>query len=276
MAGPCAKHAATGTFLPRYHGFDPAIPFDRLGRFCEKYGVKLETIRRVVVEPALQSGEVVSFKGDAPLFAYACGKNSDAITRMAEAVIALDGIPQTPAATEARNALWDILREFSMGYGVPVEEHIGLISKKNLRERFNLSSVNGLGAGRLYRSIVAMVDSYSSSFGDIASAHLDVWAEEMQPDSFSAIFNMFVQGRVIRRREDGSLLTINPTHCRALTSPPFQSDTPYIVTTAKTDSTFSISDILPQDEAFDRVRLDLLLWRKTDTVVIADVTGSFP
>lgn len=264
----------TGTFLPNFQGFDPQKPYSQLGPFCEKYKVSPETIRSVVVEPALISGQVVSFRGEAPLFTYSCGKNPDAITRMAETVISRSGLSANPEASKARNELWQILRDFSMGYGIPVEEQIGLITKSSLQEKFNFSSVHTLTTMRFFKDITASLEGHSSSFGKISSAYLDLWVQNMEQDAFSAVFSMFIQGQISMNQDNGSVLSINPTHCRSLVSPSLPSDIPHIVSTAQLASAFSISSILPAAEMLG-IRLDLLLWRKADTLVIADVTGSF-
>jgi len=276
MAELSRNRAKTGTSLPNYQTFEPAKYYALLGPLCEKYGLKPETIRKVVIEPSIAGGEAVSFRGDAPLFAYACGTNPDKITWMAEAILHEDGLSGTPKAGNARSELWLILNEFSRGYGAPAEERFGIITKRNLREKFNLSSVGPMCIDRLWKDIAGMLGGRSPSFGEIASAYLDVWAENMQEGGVSVVFNMFVQGRQTTELVNGSSLSIHPTHCRSLVSPHVPADTPQIVTTAKLDGALSISDILPEGEGSGRIRVDLLIWMKEKSLIIADVTGSFP
>jgi len=268
------KGVRTGTCLPAFQSFDPSKSCERLGSFCGKYKIAPETIRSVVIEPVIKSGEVVSFRGEAPLYAYACGKQPDAITRVAQTVITAAGLSQKPEAGDARNELWRILRDFSVGYGIPVEEQLGLITKRGLQDKFNFQFVHSLSTMRFMKDLTGALEGHPSSFGKIRTAFLDLWAENMGPDTFSAVFNMFIQGQNPANQGDGSILCINPTHCRSLTTPPLKSDTPYIVSTTGLSGAYSISSILPPEESLG-IRLDLLLWRKADTLVIADVTGSF-
>lgn len=273
MAGNDTR-VRTGTALPAFQGFDPAKAMERLSLFCDKFKIGPETIRRIIVEPVLQSGEVVSFMGEAPLYAYACGKQTDAITRMAEKVMVASGIAQNPESGEAKLELWRILRDFSVGYGIPVEEQLGLISKRGLQDKFNFQSVHTLTAMRFMMDLAGRLGGHLPSFGRIKSAYIDIWPENMTPDTFSAVFNMFIQGQVTTTQEDGSALNVFPTHCRSLATPPLKPDTPYIVSTTSLSGAYSIASILPQGEPLG-IRLDLLLWRKADTLVFADVTGSF-
>jgi hypothetical protein len=268
------KQVRTGTALPAFQGFDPGKASERLSSFCDKFHIDPETIRRIIVEPVLQSGEVISFMGEAPLYAYACGTQTDAITRMAEKVMVASGIAQNPEAKDAKLELWRILRDFSVGYGIPVEEQLGLITKRGLQDKFNFQSVHTLTAMRFMMDLAGRLEGHLPSFGRIKSAYIDIWPENMGPETFSAVFNMFIQGQVPTTQEDGSALNVFPTHCRSLTTPPLKPDTPYIVSTTNLSGAYSLASILPPEESLG-IRLDLLLWRKADTLIIADVTGSF-
>ncbi len=277
-----ANHQGTGTRLPRYHYFEPSVPFGKLAPFCDRYGIKAEAIRAVVVEPAVRSGEVVSVNGDAPLFTYACGTNPDTITRMAEAILAQSGISgesMLPAQVQAaRQELWGILNEFAMGYGRPAEERIGLVTKTLLHEKFNLRAVNALATVRLWRDLTDAIGAVMPvpPFGDIVNAYIDIWSEQSASGELSAVFGLFVQGRITSTRQDGSILCVNPTHCRTLRSPPLEDGLPVIATTTPArDGSISIFDILPEGDAGAKIKADYLLWRRGNALVIADVTGSF-
>jgi hypothetical protein len=223
---------------------------------------------------------MVSFRGEAPLFSYACGRNSSAISMMARAIVNQDGLSQSPDAKQMEFELWDILREFSMGYAAHAEERLGLVSKQSIMEKFNMPVVNALCTGRLRRDVTALFSdpalapSFNSVFGEVKSASLDVW-QDTQPDRFTVVFSLFVQGQITHGREDGSVLCIQPTHLRMLATPPLMADAPYIASTPKASGAVCISDILPDNDALRAIRLNFLLWRRESTLIIADVTGSF-
>ncbi len=268
------NQARTGTFLPNFQNFDPQQPYRRLWSLCERFKIAPETVRGVITEPVLRMGEVVSFRGEAALMAYACGKHPDAISRMAAAVVARGGPTESDKAAEARTELWKILRDFSMGYGPPVEEQLGLITKGALIERFNLSAVNTLTSGRLFKDLAHTIDDHPSSFGNISSAYLDIWVHELEAEHFKVIFSLFIQGKIEMGQGDGSLLSINPTHSRYLLTQNLSREVPYIFSTAVISGAHSVADVLPQSENLG-IRADVMLWRKEDTVIIADITGSF-
>ncbi len=278
MAGAAMGARQPGTALPHYETFDAAAACRKMEFLCTRYGVNLETIRKSVLEPALRDGEVVSFRGDGPLFAYACSKSPDRIGMLAGSVIDADGL-SGKEAQQAKQDLWAILRDFSMGYSPVAEEKLGIISKTRLRAWLNLQAVNALYSGGLTWDLSAMLaQPYTAAalkplFGEVKEARFCISPADTKEEGFTLAFSMFMLGQIAQGREDGSVLWSYPSHSRSLVSPPLKPDMPYVVSTAAVESVLSIADILP--DFMRGIRRDFIVMHKENTLIIADVTGSF-
>ncbi|MEW6035724.1 MAG: hypothetical protein AB1529_03870 [Candidatus Micrarchaeota archaeon] len=278
MAGAAMGARQPGTALPHYETFDAVASFRKMEFLCTRYGLKPETIRKVVLEPVLRDGEVVSFRGDGPLFAYACSKSAAEIGMLANSVIAEGGISGNEAH-QAKQDLWAILRDFSMGYSPVAEEKLGLVSRTRLRAWLNLQAVNALYTGGLTWDLSAMLaqpqisSAAKSLLGEVKDAGFRIAPAEQGEGTFKVAFSVSLRGQAAQMREDGAVLWSFPVHSRTLLSPALKPDMPYVVSTAAAESVLSIADILP--DFMRGMRRDFIVMHKENTLIVADVTGSF-
>jgi hypothetical protein len=267
-----------GTALPHHQTFDATASFRQMEFLCTRYGLNLESIRKAVLEPAMHEGEVVSFRGSGPLYAYACSKSPDRIGMLAASLVDASGITGKEAQ-QAKTDLWAVLRDFSMGYSPDSEDRLGLVSRTRLKAWLNLQAVNALYTGGLTWDLSpvlaqpAVASAVKPLFGEIREARFSIAPAECGKGTFSVAFSAFILGQIAQGREDGSVLWSYHSHSRSLVSPPLKPDMPYVVSTAALESAISISDILPN--FLKGMRRDFIVMKKEDTLIIADVTGSF-